>query len=128
MNVNDTSVVYKMTYDKGQTVMFLGDAEWIGSNDLVDHHADELKSDVVQVGHHGCGNCSDECYRLIDAKAYIWQCGERFWYQDCGEGLNTHNVGFIHYRTMMKSFGIKDENVYVTLGDIDSFPLPMPIY
>lgn len=55
-------------------------------------------------------------------------CGERFWYQDCGEGLNTHNVGFIHSRTMMKGFGIKDENVYVSLGDIDSFPLPMPIY
>ena len=128
MNVNDTSVVYKMTYDKGQTVMFLGDAEWIGSNDLVDNHADDLPSDVVQVGHHGCGNCSDECYRLIGAKAYIWQCGERFWYQDCGEGLNTHNVGFIHYRTMMKKFGIKDENVYVTLSDIDSFPPPMPIY
>ena len=32
------------------------------------------------------------------------------------------------YRTMMKGFGIKDENVYVSLGDIDSFPLPMPIY
>ena len=128
MNVNDSSVVYKMTYDKGQTVMFLGDAEWIGSNDLVDNHAGDLKSDVVQVGHHGCGSCSDECYRLIGAKAYIWQCGERFWYQDCGEGLNTHNVGFIHYRTMMKSFGIKDENVYVSLWDIDSLPLPMPIY
>ncbi len=128
MNVNDTSVVYKMTYDKGQTMMFLGDAEWIGSNDLVENHANELKSDVVQVGHHGCGSCSDECYRLIGAKAYIWQCGERFWYQDCSEGLNTHNVGLIRYRTMMKRFGIKDENVYVTLGDIDSLPLPIPIH
>jgi beta-lactamase superfamily II metal-dependent hydrolase len=128
MNVNDTSVVYKMTYDKGQTVMFLGDAEWIGSNDLVDNHAAELKSDIVQVGHHGCGSCSDECYRLIGAKVYIWQCGERFWYQESGEGTNTHNVGFIRYRAFMKEIGVKNENVYVTLGDIDSFPLPMPIY
>ena len=86
------------------------------------------KSDVVQVGHHGCGNVSRGCYELIDAKAYIWQCGEKFWYQDSGEGLNTHNVGFIRYRAFMKEIGVKNENIYVTLGDIDSFPLPMPIY
>ncbi len=128
MNMNDSSVVYKMTYDKGQTIMFLGDAEWVCDNDLVANCADKLKSDVVQVGHHGCGNVSKRCYELIDAKAYIWQCGEKFWYQDSGEGLNTHNVGFIRYRTFMKEIGVKNENIYVTLGDIDSLPLPMPIY
>ena len=128
MNINDSSVVYKMTYDKGQTIMFLGDAEWVCNKDLVENRADKLKSDVVQVGHHGCGNVSRQCYELIDAQAYIWQCGEKFWYQDSGEGLNTHNVGFIRYRAFMKEIGVKNENIYVTLGDIDSFPLPMPIY
>lgn len=127
MNLNDSSVVYKMTYDHGQSVLFLGDAEWVCSNDLVDNHADALKSDVVQVGHHGCGNVSRRCYELIDAKAYIWQCGERFWYQDCGEGTNTHNVGYVRYRAYMKELGVKRENVYVTMDHIDSFPLPMPI-
>lgn len=128
MNANDSSVVYKMTYDKGQTIMFLGDAEWVCDNDLLANCADKLKSDVVQVGHHGCGNVSRRCYELIDAKVYIWQCGERFWYQDSGEGLNTHNVGFIRYRAFMKEIGVKNENVYVTMDDIHSFPLPMPIY
>ena len=128
MNINDSSVVYKMTYDKGQTIMFLGDAEWVCDNDLLANKADKLSSDVVQVGHHGCGNVSRRCYELINAKAYIWQCGEKFWYQDSGEGLNTHNVGFIRYRAFMKEIGVKNENIYVTMGDIDSFPLPMPIY
>ena len=45
-----------------------------------------------------------------------------------GEGTNTPNVGFIRYRAFMKEIGVKNENIYVTLGDIDSFPLPMPIY
>lgn len=128
MNVNDSSVVYKMTYDKGQTIMFLGDAEWVCDNDLVNNCADKLKSDVVQVGHHGCGNVSRRCYELIDADAYIWQCGERFWYGESGEGLYTHNVGFIRYRSFMKEIGVKNENVYVSIDKIDSFPLPMPIY
>lgn len=127
MNLNDSSVVYKMIYDNGQSFLFLGDAEWVCNNDLVENHANKLKSDVVQVGHHGCGNVSRHCYELIDAKAYIWQCGERFWYQDCGEGLNTHNVGYVRYRAYMKELGVKNENIYVTMDTIHSFPLPMPI-
>lgn len=128
MNVNDTSTVYKMTYDKGQTIMFLGDAEWVCDEDLVGNCADLLESDVVQVGHHGCGNVSKRCYELIDAKVYIWQCGVRFWYQEKGEGLNTHNVGLVRYRTYMMQRGIKKENIYVSIDKIDSLPLPIPIY
>lgn len=128
MNVNDTSVVYKMTYDNGQTIMFLGDAEWVCNEDLVENCADLLKSDIVQVGHHGCGNVSKRCYELIDAKVYIWQCGLRFWYQEKGEGINTHNVGFVKYRTYMMQRGIKKENIYVSIDKIDSLPLPIPIY
>jgi len=127
MNINDSSVVYKMNYDGAQTVMFLGDAEWVCDNDLVENCAEKLSSDVVQVGHHGCGNVSRRCYELIGAQAYIWQCGERFWYQDSGEGLNTHNVGYIRYRAFMKEIGVKNENIHVTLRDIQSFPLPFPI-
>ena len=81
MNVNDSSVVYKMTYDAGQTLLFLGDAEWVCNQDLLANCRELLKSDVVQVGHHGCGNVSRACYELIGAQAYIWQCGERFWYK-----------------------------------------------
>lgn len=127
MNVNDSSVVYKMTYDGEQSVLFLGDAEWVCDNDLVGNCAEKLPSDVVQVGHHGCGNVSRRCYELIGARAYIWQCGERFWYQESCEGLNTHNVGFIRYRAFMKELGVKNENIYVTVDDIQSFPLPFPI-
>ena len=127
MNVNDSSVVYKMTYDTAQTIMFLGDAEWVCNEDLLKNCAEKLPSDVVQVGHHGCGNVSRKCYELIKAKAYIWQCGERFWYQESCEGLNTHNVGYIRYRAFMKEIGVKNENVHVTIDDIQSFPLPFPI-
>ena len=77
--------------------------------------------------HHGCGNVSRACYELIGAQAYIWQCGERFWYQESGEGLNTHNVGYIRYRAFMKELGVKNENIHVTLDDIQSFPLPFPV-
>ncbi|MBE6597449.1 MAG: hypothetical protein E7641_07245 [Ruminococcaceae bacterium] len=129
MNMNDSSVVYKMTHkDSGQTILFLGDAEWVCSNNLIENSADKLKSDIVQVGHHGCGNVSRKCYELIDADVYWWPIGERFWYGESGEGLNTHNVGVERYRTYMKEIGVKNENIYVNLDRIISSPLPFPIY
>jgi hypothetical protein len=128
MNMNDSSVVYKMTYDSAQTMMLLGDAEWVCSNDLTENCRDKLKSDIVQVGHHGCGNVSAECYDLISAKAYIWQTGEKFWYSDCGEGLNTHNTGVIRTRAYMMRQQVDLKNVYVAMDDIISLPLPMKIY
>ena len=129
MNMNDSSVVYKMTHkDSGQTIMFLGDAEWVCNNHLVAEHADRLKSDIVQVGHHGCGNVSRQCYELIDAKVYWWPIGERFWYGESGEGLNTHNTGVERMRVYMKELGVKDENVYVNMDRIISAPLPFPIF
>jgi len=128
MNMNDSSVVYKMTYDKQQTMMLLGDAEWVCSNDLTANCRDKLKSDIVQVGHHGCGNVSAECYELIDADVYIWQTGEKFWYSDCGEGLNTHNTGVIRTRAYMMRRHPDMRNVYVVKDEILSSPLPMKIY
>lgn len=128
MNTNDSSVVYKFTYDGKQTMMLLGDAEYVCSNDLTNNCAELLKSDVVQVGHHGCGNVSGECYKLIGADAYIWQVGEKFWYSDNGEGLNTHNTGVIRTRAYMMELSPKPENVHVVMDDILSSPLPMKIH
>ena len=128
MNMNNSSVVYKMTYDGKQTMLLLADAEWICSNDLVENCAGKLKSDIVQVGHHGCGHVSDKCYELINADAYIWLLGEKFWYSDCGEGLNTHNTGVIRSRAYMMRNNPKKENIHIAMDDIISLPLPLKIY
>ena len=127
MNMNDSSVVYKMTVDGGQTWMLLGDAEFVCNNDLLENARDKLKSDVVQVGHHGCGNVSRECYAAIGADAYVWQIGEKFWYSDGGEGLNSHNTGVIRTRAYMMGLGAKKENVHVVMDKILASPLPIEI-
>ena len=127
MNMNDSSVVYRLDYDGKQRILFLGDAEWVCSNDLLEHHADELPSDVVMVGHHGCGNVSLPCYEKIGAKVAIWQIGNRFWYSDNGEGLNTHNTGVIRTRAWLCELGIKRENFLRDTNRILSLPLPVPM-
>ena len=105
----------------------LGDAEFVCSNDLTENARNKLKSDVVQVGHHGCGNVSEACYRLIDAKVYLWQIGNRFWYSDSGEGLNTRNTGVIRTRNWIMEMEVKRENNYRDTNGILSLSLPLEI-
>ena len=127
MNMNDSSVVYKLTVDGGQTILFLGDAEKICNNDLVENHRDELKSDIVQVGHHGCGNVSRECYAAIGAKRYLWQAGNKFWYSDKGFGLGTHNTGVITTRNNICSLGARPCDVILDRHGPLAFALPMEL-
>ncbi len=127
MNVNDSSVVYRLTCE-GQSLLLLGDAESVCSNDLLQNAREKLKCDIVQIGHHGCGNVSRECYRAIGANACLWLIGNRFWYGDNGEGLNTHNTGVIRTRTWIRELGIRPENDYRVTNGILSLSLPMRIH
>ena len=127
MNINDSSIVFKMTYDKSQTWLFLNDAEWVCDNDLVKNMPTKLKSDVVQVGHHGCGSVSKKCYELIGAQVYFWCISKRFWYGETGEGLNTHNIGVERTRIYMQELGVKIENSIVNSDKIFASKLPIEI-
>lgn len=95
MDINDSSVVWRLSVAGGKTVLFLADAEFVCSNDLLARCRADLPADIVQVGHHGCGNVSRAVYEAIGAKLYLWQIGHRFWYSDKGEGLGTHNTAFL---------------------------------
>ena len=127
MNMNDSSVILKLQIAGKQSVLFLADAEWVCSNDLLKNHADQLPSDVVVVGHHGCGSVSRECYEKIGAKLCIWQVGNRFWYSDNGEGLNTHNVGVIRNRCILEECGIRSSRFLRDTNRILALPLPIRI-
>ena len=127
MNMNDSSVIYRMDYDGKQSMLFLADAEWVCSNDLLERFSDRLKSDVVQVGHHGCGNVSKACYEKIGADVYLWQIGNRFWYGDNGEGLNTHNTGVIRTRCYIRELGARLPNIYRDTNGLLTLPLPIPV-
>ena len=128
MGINDSSVIIRLDYNNGeQSIMFLADAEWVCSNDLTENFPDKIKSDIVQVGHHGCGNVSKKCYEKIGAKVYIWPTCQRNWYGDNSEGLQTYNIGVLRTRTYMKELGIKNENIYRDSLGILSFKLPIEI-
>lgn len=57
-NLNDTSLVLKMTY-KNVSFLFTGDAEKAEESDII-NEGYNLKSDVLKVGHHGSRTSSSE--------------------------------------------------------------------
>ena len=81
----------------------------------------------MQVGHHGCGNVSKECYAAIGAKRYLWQAGNKFWYSDKGQGLGTHNTGVIATRNAICSLGATPRDVIPDRHGPLAFALPMDL-
>ena len=69
---NDTCTVVKFTIG-GQSVLFLGDARYNQSATMVNTiPAQTLKSDIVQVSHHGYEGCSAALYKIVDASVALW--------------------------------------------------------
>lgn len=63
--LNDSSIVLRMISDKVR-VLFTGDLEAVGEQELIDHHA-ILRSDILKVGHHGSKTSSTMAF-LIKVK------------------------------------------------------------
>ncbi len=70
-NVNDTSLVIRMTIGE-QTVLFLNDLGGNGGRRLLATYGDGLKSDIVQMAHHGQAGVNKDVYDAIDADVHLW--------------------------------------------------------
>lgn len=68
---NDYSAVTKITVN-GVELLFLGDVQTEGSKYLLEHQLDKLKSDIVQVSHHGFNGATKELYKAISPKIALF--------------------------------------------------------
>ena len=79
--INNTTVIIRMEY-AGSSVLFLGDCgEEEGRRLLALRPIEEIKSDYIQMGHHGQGGPDKAFYDAIDAKHAIrlWPTPEWVW-------------------------------------------------
>lgn len=76
VNVNETSLTMKMTLGQ-YSVMWLGDLQPIGSKIVTEgYKSEELRCNILQVGHHGYWGGSDELYRAVDPEIALWPVPE----------------------------------------------------
>ncbi len=114
-NCNDTSTIFKLTAN-GQSVIFLGDAEYAASRSMLMKCPDDLKSDVCQVAHHGSYGASPELYEAIDPEIVYWPS------VDPGRHL-IHFANVPASYTLLKKLHVKD--IYV--AEFGHTPCEMPI-
>ena len=69
--VNDSSSVFCVTL-AGKTTMVFGDAENLESYQIYKVYGSTLKSDVMQVPHHGAGTSSWALYSAVDPSICLW--------------------------------------------------------
>ena len=91
--VNTTSLVIKMTFDDGSTFMMTGDATGNAMETCAKLYGDYLKSDVLQVSHHGSSTWSNDngvamAYRLIAPTTLLWPSTQNFYNTSRNYGYN----------------------------------------
>ncbi len=68
---NDTSTVIRINCG-GQSILFLGDLQDASCRKLEKTYGSYLKSDIVQVAHHGFNGSTIETYDLVSPEVALW--------------------------------------------------------
>lgn len=122
--VNNSSMVYKIRVS-GQSILILGDLAYDGGKDLIKTcTAAELKSDIVQMAHHGQQGVDQDAYALIAPTTCLWPSPAWLWNNDNGGGVGSGPWGTLTTRAWMDALGVKD-NRSLKDGDIHMY-LGMP--
>ena len=116
-SINNSSVVFRLDFDNGTRVLFLGDmGPAAGERLKADVPASELKADIVQMAHHGQYGVNKDVYEIIAPKVAMWNAPEWLWDNDGGSGYNTGNYKTLEVRSWMDEIGAKT-NYVIKDGD-----------
>ncbi len=89
---NNASTTFKVTAG-GTTALITGDIYTDASYVLVDRYPTALKSDIVQISHHGNQGATKAFYEAVDPTVALWPTSETLFKQlTSGEGRNPHFI------------------------------------
>ena len=108
--VNNSSMVIKMKINN-KSILFLGDTGKESGEKLLQNQKDKLKSDIVQMAHHGQSGADKSLYEVIKPKICLWPTPYWLWYNDAGNGYNTGNWKTLETRKWMKELNVKTNYV-----------------
>ncbi len=109
--MNESSIVYKFS-DFKKSVLFLGDLGVVGGQKLLKGpYKEKLKSDYVQMAHHGQRGVNFNVYKAIAPQGCLWPTPEWLWNNDGGKGYNTGPWDTIRVRRWMDKLGVEEHYV-----------------
>lgn len=112
---NEASLAFRVKGEK-RDVLFLGDMGQAAGEELLATHGNYLKSDIVQMAHHGHIGVDKNVYEAIDPKVCIWCAASWLWQEH--EGVRYLNGGHsvTVTRQWMAEIGVQ-EHVVTKDGD-----------
>lgn len=107
---NEQSMVIK--FDTGKTsLLILGDTGEKSSEKLLQNQKEKLRSDIVQMSHHGQAGATEELYKAINPKICLWPTPEWLWNNDNGGGFDSGTWKTLDTRRWMENLGVKNNYV-----------------
>jgi len=89
--LNDGSLMFKV-HGRTETMLFCSDIGISMSDYLINKYGDNLKSDYLQMGHHGYGGLSDEFYGLVKPKIAFFDAPDWLMFNESGYYDNQENA------------------------------------
>ena len=115
---NEASLVFTVELE-GKKLMILGD-HYEDRGTLQNLYNDEtLKSDIMQVSHHGISNCGTNLYPIIAPEWALWPLGNDHWVNGSEDRYISEHSMNAYMKTMDQSkvFMALDNIVILTLDD-----------
>lgn len=116
-SLNDSSAIYRFTFPNGVTALFLGDCGVPEGALLAGRWGQKLRSDIVQMAHHGQRGCAEPVYRLVRPQVCLWNAPAWLWNNDLGEGFDTGPFETVATRGWMDRLGVRWHGTFVD-GDV----------
>lgn len=106
-SVNNSSVAYKF-FLNNVSILVLGDmGPEAGALLLEQTSKEDLKSDIVQMSHHGQYGVNKDVYSVISPKIALWPCPLWLWNNDGGSGIGSGDWKTLETRQWMEELGVK---------------------
>ena len=107
--VNNSSVVFRLTVDKGRSVLFTGDlGEEAGDTLLKALPPEDIRADVVQMAHHGQYGVNKAFYAAVAPRVCLWPTPNWLWENDSGGGRNSGPWQTLETRRWVEELGISE--------------------
>ena len=105
---NNSSIVYKL-YVNGKSILFLGDMGFDGGNRLLNEvGAENLKSDIVQVAHHGQDGVGQAVYQAINPSICLWPTPQWLWNNEGNRYKIPETKNWLSRLNVQKHYAMKD--------------------
>lgn len=107
---NEQSMVIKFKVGN-KSILILGDTGIKSSEKLIKTQRKKLKSDIVQMAHHGQAGATKQLYQMIQPTICLWPTPEWLWNNDVGKGKGMGPWKTLETRTWMEELKVKKNYV-----------------